>query len=350
MATKCCCCSRPMRCIASMPRWPARNIREIALSRTELAFPLEELLDAITPTTRAVLIANPNNPTGTGIALAGHRAHSANAPRNAAVLIDEAYFEFCGVTALPLIRTSTRICSSAARFRKCIGMAAMRCGCLFSQRSNVRLSAQGAIALQRQHAGRAGGARRGARITEYVANVRGGSAGGARAAVRGPGEAGHPLLPELRRISCWFDAGERADPSARRAARRGHSGARPQLRNSRVRARHRRHARRRSRRFLAELERSGRSHDADLIWSSTWTACWWRSPNRIARPSSRTVEHFTGRESRAMPFRSTRTRAAGITIGRSRSRSCATSASRSRIDDVVDAFQAHLLRQRHAMA
>src|SRR5947209_6085423 len=36
-----------------------------------LAFPLEELLERITPSTRAVLISNPNNPTGTGIAASG---------------------------------------------------------------------------------------------------------------------------------------------------------------------------------------------------------------------------------------------------------------------------------------
>ena len=59
----------------------------------------QQLLDAITPETRAVLLANPNNPTGTGISLLGierilHRA------RKAAVLVDEAYYEFSGVTAL----------------------------------------------------------------------------------------------------------------------------------------------------------------------------------------------------------------------------------------------------------
>ncbi len=64
---------------------------------------MDELLAAITPATRAVLIANPNNPTGTAIDLAGIKKLIEAAP-NAAVLIDEAYFEFSEITALPWIR------------------------------------------------------------------------------------------------------------------------------------------------------------------------------------------------------------------------------------------------------
>ena len=52
-------------------------------------------------------------------------ASSKRAP-NAAVLIDEAYYEFCGVTALPADRRVSRISSSAARFRRC--SAWRRCG------------------------------------------------------------------------------------------------------------------------------------------------------------------------------------------------------------------------------
>ena len=64
-----------------------------------MEFPLQDVLDAITPETRAVILANPNNPTGTGVSLLGierilHRA------RKAVVMVDEAYYEFSGVTAL----------------------------------------------------------------------------------------------------------------------------------------------------------------------------------------------------------------------------------------------------------
>src|ERR1700757_1554893 len=78
-------------------------VREIEYHSEDLAFPLEELLGAIQPETRAILIANPNNPTGTGIGAEGLRRIIEAAP-NAAVLIDEAYFEFSGITVLDRIK------------------------------------------------------------------------------------------------------------------------------------------------------------------------------------------------------------------------------------------------------
>lgn len=109
------------------------NVREVPY-RNDLSFPTEELLGAITPATRAVLIANPNNPTGTSIGL-DEIKRILEATR-AAVLIDEAYFEFCGVTALPWIRAHDNLFVSRT-FSKVYGMAAMRCGCLFSSAPNV---------------------------------------------------------------------------------------------------------------------------------------------------------------------------------------------------------------------
>jgi histidinol-phosphate aminotransferase len=111
------------------------KVREIDYEAHAMEFPLQEVLDAITPETRAVLIANPNNPTGTGVGLLAierilHRA------RRAAVLIDEAYYEFSGVTALGEIERVPNlfVCRT---FSKVFGMAAMRLGCLFSHPSNI---------------------------------------------------------------------------------------------------------------------------------------------------------------------------------------------------------------------
>ena len=110
-------------------------VREIEYQKDTLAFPMDALLAAITPKTRAVLIANPNNPTGTAIDLDGVRKVIEAAP-HAAVLIDEAYFEFSETTALPWIREYSNLFVSRT-FSKVYGMAAMRCGCLFSGAANV---------------------------------------------------------------------------------------------------------------------------------------------------------------------------------------------------------------------
>ncbi len=111
------------------------RVVEVDYPQPGMDFPLQAVLDAITPETRAVLVANPNNPTGTGVGLLGierilHRA------RKAAVLVDEAYYEFSGVTALGEIERVPNlfVCRT---FSKVFGMAAMRLGCLFSHSANI---------------------------------------------------------------------------------------------------------------------------------------------------------------------------------------------------------------------
>jgi histidinol-phosphate/aromatic aminotransferase/cobyric acid decarboxylase-like protein len=60
-----------------------------------------------------------------------------NAAPRAAILIDEAYFEFSGITVLGCIGQYPNLFVSRT-FSKVYGMAAMRCGCLFSRAENVR--------------------------------------------------------------------------------------------------------------------------------------------------------------------------------------------------------------------
>jgi histidinol-phosphate aminotransferase len=112
------------------------SIVEVPYVPPAVEFPLEQFLAAITPRTRAVLIANPNNPTGTAIGLAQIERILRHAT-HAVVLIDEAYFEFCGVTALRLLNQYPNLFVSRT-FSKVYGMAAMRMGCLFSHRANVQ--------------------------------------------------------------------------------------------------------------------------------------------------------------------------------------------------------------------
>lgn len=111
------------------------SIRELSYRPEDLSFPLAELIGAIRPETRAILIANPNNPTGTGVRVQDIELILETAP-DAAVLIDEAYYEFSGATVLPLLGEYPNLFVSRT-FSKVYGMAAMRLGCLFSQAGNV---------------------------------------------------------------------------------------------------------------------------------------------------------------------------------------------------------------------
>jgi histidinol-phosphate aminotransferase len=110
-------------------------VREIEYERETLEFPMEELLASINAKTRAVLIANPNNPTGSAIGL-DEIERIVEARPQVAVLIDEAYFEFFRITALPWIHRFPNLFVSRT-FSKAYGMAAMRCGCLFSCAENM---------------------------------------------------------------------------------------------------------------------------------------------------------------------------------------------------------------------
>ncbi|HLV86298.1 MAG TPA: histidinol-phosphate transaminase [Candidatus Sulfotelmatobacter sp.] len=92
------------------------------------AFPASELRDHISPRTRLIAVANPNNPTGR-VARREELLEIARSAPDAAVLIDEAYFEFYGETQI-------RDCAEAKNlfvartFSKAYGMAGMRLGVL----------------------------------------------------------------------------------------------------------------------------------------------------------------------------------------------------------------------------
>lgn len=112
------------------------NIQEVDYRAGTLQFPLDELLEAITSSTRAVLISNPNNPTGAAVSIEGIEKILKKAS-SAAVLIDEAYYEFCGITAIRHIAEFPNLFVSRT-FSKVYGMAAMRIGCLFSNANNIQ--------------------------------------------------------------------------------------------------------------------------------------------------------------------------------------------------------------------
>jgi len=191
-------------------------VREVEY-RADLEFPLEELLDAIRSDTGAVLIANPNNPTGTATDLAGLRRILDAAP-DAAVLIDEAYFEFCGVTALAWIREYPNLFVSRT-FSKVYGMAAMRCGCLFSSAANIAWlkKAQSPYSVNTLAAM---AARAAVEDREYVAGYVAEVLAAREAACAGLRELGIRYFPSQANF-ILFQAGERAIPIRDALAERG---------------------------------------------------------------------------------------------------------------------------------
>jgi histidinol-phosphate aminotransferase len=94
----------------------------------EFSFPAEGILKAITPRTRMVVITNPNNPTGT-IARRADILRILEAAPEAAVLLDEAYFDFCGETLLDQIGIIPNLFVTRT-FSKAYGLAGMRLGVL----------------------------------------------------------------------------------------------------------------------------------------------------------------------------------------------------------------------------
>jgi histidinol-phosphate aminotransferase len=98
------------------------------LSGENFAFPLEDLLSRIGPRTRLIAVANPNNPTGTVVAGEILLQVAQSAPQ-AAVLVDEAYFEFHGETILNH-RVRPANLFVARTFSKAYGLAGLRIGVL----------------------------------------------------------------------------------------------------------------------------------------------------------------------------------------------------------------------------
>jgi histidinol-phosphate aminotransferase len=102
----------------------------------DFRFPTEDLRRRVTERTRLIAIANPNNPTGS-IAPQQELLQIARSAPSAAVLIDEAYFEFCGHTLLKHWREIPNL-FVARTFSKAYGLAGMRIGVLLGDADQVQ--------------------------------------------------------------------------------------------------------------------------------------------------------------------------------------------------------------------
>lgn len=105
--------------------------RVIALRYDDrMRYPVETVLRELRRAPRVLYIANPNNPTGTLVGVKDLRRILKAATRTL-VLVDEAYFDFSGLTVLGWIGRYPNL-MVARTFSKSAGLAALRLGCLFA--------------------------------------------------------------------------------------------------------------------------------------------------------------------------------------------------------------------------
>ena len=127
------------------PTFPMyRYYAEIAGARVEVLhyskemdFPLADVLKALRKRPRVFFLANPNNPTGTLVDKAAIENILKAAPHTAVVL-DEAYSDFSGVTGVPWIRWHPNL-FIAKTFSKAAGLAGLRLGAVIAQSESLAL-------------------------------------------------------------------------------------------------------------------------------------------------------------------------------------------------------------------
>jgi len=110
----------------------------------DLRFSIDAARAAMTPATRLLFVASPNNPTGEIVPGEAIARLAAEMPDDGVVFVDEAYADFEGRTVIgDLGRTPNLVVGRT--FAKAYGLAGMRIGCLVAQPAIIR-RLRGAIA------------------------------------------------------------------------------------------------------------------------------------------------------------------------------------------------------------
>jgi len=109
----------------------AVGARGVEVPARDWAHDLDAMRAAITPRSRLMFIANPNNPTGTWLSSEALAGFLDKVPDSIVVVIDEAYFEYVEASDYPntvtwLARYPNLIC--ARTFSKIYGLAGLRVG------------------------------------------------------------------------------------------------------------------------------------------------------------------------------------------------------------------------------
>lgn len=98
-----------------------------------LGHDLDAIVEAVTPATKLVYVANPNNPTGTWFGRDALEGFVSRIPRDVIIVFDEAYAEMADApdyaSALPLLATHSNLVVTRT-FSKAYGLAGLRVGYL----------------------------------------------------------------------------------------------------------------------------------------------------------------------------------------------------------------------------
>ena len=103
----------------------------------DFQFPLQQVLKSISPRTRMVVVTNPNNPTGVAVERADIMRVLEAAPE-AAVLVDEAYFDFYGQTMMDQVGKIPNL-FGARTFSKAYGLAGVRLGVMAGAQEQISI-------------------------------------------------------------------------------------------------------------------------------------------------------------------------------------------------------------------
>jgi histidinol-phosphate aminotransferase len=103
----------------------------------EMEFSLDAVLNALRKKPRVFFLANPNNPTGTLVSRDAIRRILV-AATHTAVVLDEAYSDFSGLSCVPWVRRYANL-FVAKTFSKAAGLAGLRLGAVIGQRDSLAL-------------------------------------------------------------------------------------------------------------------------------------------------------------------------------------------------------------------
>lgn len=117
-----------------------REVKTVALK--DFRYDLDKIKDAISPKTRIIFIANPNNPTGAYLTAQEVDDFLEEVPCDIVIVFDEAYFEFVDKEDFPLslsyLKEENKNVIILRTFSKIYGLAGLRIGYGIAQEDFIR--------------------------------------------------------------------------------------------------------------------------------------------------------------------------------------------------------------------